>query len=79
PITAVGFCCHLDGRRYLYEQSQLSRWSMDVLSSDTEFTSPPEDVIFIVGLFVLAFLSDLLMIWRCWVIRTSSHLEPWDL
>ncbi|KIL60275.1 hypothetical protein M378DRAFT_14252 [Amanita muscaria Koide BX008] len=32
----------------------------------------PEDVILITGVFVLTFLSDLLMIWRCWVIWTSS-------
>ncbi|KIL60278.1 hypothetical protein M378DRAFT_84013 [Amanita muscaria Koide BX008] len=32
----------------------------------------PEDVILVVGLFVVTFLSDLLMIWRCWVIWTSS-------
>ncbi|KAM6498723.1 hypothetical protein JOM56_006671 [Amanita muscaria] len=32
----------------------------------------PENVIFIVTLFVLTFLSDLLVLWRCWVIWTTT-------
>ncbi|KAF8640860.1 hypothetical protein AX17_000508 [Amanita inopinata Kibby_2008] len=32
----------------------------------------PENVIFYASLFVLTFLSDLLVLWRCWVIWTSS-------
>ncbi|KIL67374.1 hypothetical protein M378DRAFT_123056 [Amanita muscaria Koide BX008] len=32
----------------------------------------PENVIFIVVLFVLTFLSDLLVLWRCWVIWTTT-------
>jgi hypothetical protein len=32
----------------------------------------PENVLFIVGLFIMTFLSDLLVLWRCWVIWTSS-------
>lgn len=32
----------------------------------------PEDVLFISFLFILTFLSDLLVLWRCWVIWSSS-------
>ncbi|KAK2462416.1 hypothetical protein APHAL10511_005550 [Amanita phalloides] len=32
----------------------------------------PENVLFIVSLFLLTFLSDLLVLWRCWVIWNSS-------
>lgn len=31
----------------------------------------PENVIFIISLFALTFLSDFLVLWRCWVIWTS--------
>ncbi|KAK2461333.1 hypothetical protein APHAL10511_006860 [Amanita phalloides] len=32
----------------------------------------PENVLFILSLFLLTFLSDLLVLWRCWVIWRSS-------